>query len=201
MRDRRRPPFAFQELVATAAIRGRWEGTKRGTALAIYQSMTEMANDARARVGGHDEPFEATRREIGVLAGCSPDTVDRYTGEFEGLGIVEIERRREHGVWLPNLYTLMTPDEANERSGGGRTGAATMGTHAPTPSRTDAARGGRTGAASVNQEVPLRGTDKNPPSGGVGGESRARSSSSSSGGRPSTASERRRARSAARIAS
>lgn len=186
VRDGRRPPFAYQELVATAIIRLAFEGQKRMAALAIYQTMTEVANEARARVNG-DSPFEAERKRLADLAGCSPDTIDRYTTRFIELGLLDVERRRQGSLNLPNLYTLLTPEPPPD--GGGRTPAATPGTAAPTPggeggtpagggrtdaatgragaatgSRTGAAQGGRTGAAQVTKKEEPPTVDARTPS-------------------------------------
>lgn len=140
MKDRRRPPFAYQELAATALIREAYDGAKRLTALAIYQTLSEVANEQRTR-----EEFEATRGEIGDRAGCSRDTLDRYVKGFVKLGIVEVERRvGDGGVNLPNVWTLISPE-------GGRTAAATPGVPAP-PGRTDAATPGRASAATLAAE-------------------------------------------------
>jgi hypothetical protein len=136
MRDARRPPFCYQELAATRALRARFDGEERRTALAIYQSLTEEANDQRTRDG-----FPASRRRVADLAGCSTDTVDRYVARFVELGLLTVTRRQHEGLHLPNLWTLVSPD------GGSRTDAASGGTGAATGSRTSAATGSRTDAA------------------------------------------------------
>lgn len=61
-RDSRRAPFCWQSIAALSAIRGRFEGEERTSALAIYETITEVAN--RLRDSGHDRGFEASRREI-----------------------------------------------------------------------------------------------------------------------------------------
>jgi hypothetical protein len=117
VKDRSRPPFAFQELSATRAIREAYSGQKRMAALAIYQSMTEIANEHRARVGGHDEPFEAARREIADHAGCSPDTVDRYTRRSRISGSSTSSAGRNAASGCPRWYTLLTPGETGTPRG------------------------------------------------------------------------------------
>lgn len=135
--DRRRVAFCFQTIEALSAIRASFTGAKRSTALAIYLTFTEIANQ-KGGVGARSG-FEATRSEIADAAGVSPDTLDRYAREFAKLGLLVVERRTAGAVNLPNLWALVDPDGAP--APGGRTGAA---------------RGGRTGAA-LRARDPLSG--------------------------------------------
>jgi hypothetical protein len=102
--DGRLPPFCWQSLAAHAAIRSRFEGEERATAIAIYTTLTYVANEQRRREG-----IEASRTDIATLAGRSVRTVDRYAEIFEDLGIVRVARRRDGGLNLPNLWTLIEP--------------------------------------------------------------------------------------------
>lgn len=135
--DDRRPPFCFQTHDALDAIRERYAGAKRTTALAIYLALTETAN----RYGGAAarENFRASRKEIGDRAGVSVDTLDRYVAEFVEVGILIVLRERVGAANLPNRWSLVTL----ERTGAppSRTGAATDGV---APSRTGAAQVPRT---------------------------------------------------------
>jgi len=107
VRETRRPPFCFQTLDATAAIRARFDGVRRGTAIAIYATLTEVANEeggASAR-----ESFEATRKRIAEMVGISVDTLDRYVRILEQIGLIAVERRTEGGAHLPNVWHLSDP--------------------------------------------------------------------------------------------
>jgi hypothetical protein len=136
VREARRPPFCFQTLDATAAIRERFDGVRRGTAIAIYATLTEVANE----IGGADarESFEATRKRIAEMVGISVDTLDRYVRILEQIGLIAVERRTAGSVNLPNVWHLCDPP--------GRTGAAT-------PGRTGAALRAR---AALPEEVKAR---------------------------------------------
>jgi hypothetical protein len=111
MKDARRAPFCYQTLAALATIRERFPvgpesatNRERTVAQAIYLTLTFVANEQRRRDG-----FEASRRTIGLLAGTSDRTVDRYVGIFEELELVEVERRRVGGLHLSNRWTLIEP--------------------------------------------------------------------------------------------
>lgn len=109
MRDQRLAPFCYQTLAATAAIRERFDGKERTTALALYQAMTELANEARAR------EFEVSRAELAEAAGVSVPTVDRYGKAFVEIGLLVIEKRSDgRGGNLPNVWFLV------EGEGGGK---------------------------------------------------------------------------------
>src|SRR4051812_33780970 len=100
--DERRPAFCYQELDAMRIIRGTFEGKSRQAAVAIYQALTEVANEERWR-GGRDG-FAAGRRRIAEYAGVGLATFDRYARRFEELGLVRVTRRREGEANLPNTW-------------------------------------------------------------------------------------------------
>lgn len=120
MRDGRLPPFCYQTVAATRALRQRFTGKERTAALAVYQAMTELANirgGARARGG-----FEASRAEVAHFAGVGKRTVDRYAAIFEQIGLLEIERQSDrYGQCHPNMWCLLEPGgggAANNTGGG-----------------------------------------------------------------------------------
>lgn len=130
MRDRRRHAFCYQTHEALDAIRasGLFAASRLTTALAVYLVLTEAANRSGG-AGAREEGFTATRPEIAELAGISVDTLDRYVADLAKVGLVEVERRREGTVNLPNRWVLperapVPPVAAPVRPGGGRVGAA-----------------------------------------------------------------------------
>lgn len=118
MRDARRAPFCFQTATATTALRRRWQGKERTTAVAIYQAMTELANEARS------DSFSVARARLADYAGTSDRTIDKYAEAFVDMGLLTVERRRlSTGGSLTNVWTLVEPsvpqsgDEASSRGG------------------------------------------------------------------------------------
>ncbi len=127
--DRRRPPFCFQTHDALDLIREHFTGGARSTALAIYLTMTEIANrkgGAEARSG-----FRATRKQIASHAGVGVTTFDRYVRDFEALGLIEITRERVGEVNLPNRWALI--DSPSETGPGDDPLVAPVGGGAPVP--------------------------------------------------------------------
>lgn len=106
MKDNRRAPFCYQEVAAMAQLRARFVGAERRTAVAVYQALTEIANEERARA--RDSGFPATRTRIASYAGVTKRTLDRYIADFEGVGLVAVERRVGAVGNLPNLYVLLS---------------------------------------------------------------------------------------------
>lgn len=123
--DDRRAPFCYQTHDALAAIRSRFTGGKRSTAIAVYVVLTETAN----ALGGEEarNGFQASRTSIAREVGCSVDTLDRYVAVFVEIGLLAVERQRIEGANLPNRWRLLDAPPSR--------------THAATPSRTHAAQG------------------------------------------------------------
>lgn len=120
--DDRQDGWCYQTVPALAMIRAAFTGTRRTTALALYLTLTDVANvkgGSKARGG-----FDATRAEIAEEAGVSLDTFDRYMKEFVRVGVLEVRRHRIGKVNLPNTWALCTPPRAD---------------FAATPSRTERA--------------------------------------------------------------
>jgi hypothetical protein len=129
--DGRMPPFMWQSVGAMRVLRAEYvKANERKAAVAIYQSMTEAANDARAR------EFEAPRRRIAELAGCSVDTVDRYVKRFVELGLLEIRAQRQGSVNLPNVWILLEPTVSSPAPPSRTPEATPRLSDAATPSRT-----------------------------------------------------------------
>jgi hypothetical protein len=103
----RRAPFCFQTIAALEVVREAFTGQHRPVALAIYTTLTEVANE----VGGAHarESFEAARKRIANLAGVSLQTLDKYVKRMEEFGLVEVERRQVGAVNLPNVWHLSDP--------------------------------------------------------------------------------------------
>jgi hypothetical protein len=102
-----RPPFCYQTIDALRAIRERFDGPRVASALGVYTTLTEVANE----VGGDAarESFEATRKRIAGMCGISIDTLDRYVKVFEEIGVIEVERRVEGSAHLPNVWRICAP--------------------------------------------------------------------------------------------
>lgn len=103
MRDIRKAPFCWQSVLATRMLRRRFEGKERTTALAIYQALTEVANEKR------EQSFRASRAQIADYAGVSKPTLDRYAGLFTEMGLLTVARQKKGAENLPNLWTLVEP--------------------------------------------------------------------------------------------
>jgi hypothetical protein len=114
MRDERKRPFFIIDKPATAAIRAGFEGRRVPVALAIYSGLVEAANDART------DRLKAPRSVVARYAGVTPKALDDYVPDLVRIGLLRVERRREHGVHQPNVWVLTDPPEV-----------ATQGSHPP----------------------------------------------------------------------
>lgn len=141
--DERRPPFCYQTHAALDAIRSKFTGAKRTTAIAVYVVMTETANrqgGATARASG----FRAARAEIAERVGISVDTLDRYVSDLCAIPLLNVIRERAGEVNLPNRWSLVEPPR--------RTDAPPSRMGAATPSRTDAAQEPRSDVGSKGEK-------------------------------------------------
>lgn len=75
----------------------------RTLTLALYVTLTHLASEHR---GGQHEDFIASRRTIAERCGMSLPTLDKHADVLEGLGLLEVERRREGQVDLPSRWSL-----------------------------------------------------------------------------------------------
>lgn len=105
IRSRQRRGWFAIEKPATEAIRLHFvtkpNGLRLNTALAVYMTYCELANDARG------EDVRIARKVIATMAGVNPKAVSEYTQELEHAGVIHIERRQVEGVNLPNIVTLV----------------------------------------------------------------------------------------------
>ena len=84
-------------------IRAHFDETvnRTSTALSLYLALTEAASNQAK------DQFSTTISELMSLSGHSRSTVIRLLKEFEGIGILKVERRREGDLNLPSIYTLL----------------------------------------------------------------------------------------------
>lgn len=188
IRDHRLAPFCYQTIAARAAIRTHFghvepaepargcdrrlgcvagcRFAERSTASAVYDALTEIANELR----GRDAGFSAPRRRVADYAGVTTRTLDKYAREFEVIGVLRVDRRRVGGLNLPNVWHLVEPD-GGETSGGsasdfstpGETSDTTLAKPATPPSGNQRHQGGETSDTPFQeeqQEPPLRGGKK-----------------------------------------
>jgi hypothetical protein len=163
-----RPAFCYQTLEVMALIRERYTGERRRAAVAIYQAMTEVANEQRD-AGGRNG-FEAPRRRIADYAGVTVRTLDAYAQDFERLGILTVERRRDGRLNLPNLWQLHeTPGAATgtrATDGGSANGCATPLAQPDTPpSRSQTHHPGAANSTPVQEGEEVQEPPR-PPQGG-----------------------------------
>jgi hypothetical protein len=143
VKDGRRPPFCYQTLGALAAIRAQFVGSRRATALAVYLTLTEVANAHGGAAGRNG--FEATRKELAESAGVSVPTLDRYAKLLSTAGVLAVERRMIGSVNLTNLWVITDPSAPPSR------------TELPRVASEDGhiARAGTDAVQEVNQEKEL----------------------------------------------
>lgn len=99
-------PFAWQDTRMTKFIRQNFKGKKLTTALAIYQTMTDLASNAGRMARKHVNKFHAHLEKIGEKSGKSVSTIKRYVKEFRSLKILSWERRKNGKMNLSNLWIL-----------------------------------------------------------------------------------------------
>jgi len=108
-------PFAWQDVRTMWFIRQNFIGKKRATAIAIYQTLTELASKAGRGQGEHLREFPAYLDKIAAESGKSVSTIKRYVKEFGRLKIISWERRKK-GYWnLASKWQLLDyPGSYNE---------------------------------------------------------------------------------------
>jgi hypothetical protein len=98
----KRPPFCWQEKHVLRTIREMFEATGNvGSALLVYQALTEIASDMQSDI------FVTTYSHIAQRAGLSARTVNRVIPTFEKLGIIAVRRNKINGVKGPSTYTVI----------------------------------------------------------------------------------------------
>jgi hypothetical protein len=84
-------------------IREYYSTKKRTTAIAIYQSLTELSSNQ-----GKDS-FSAYNSQIAEYSGKSVSTVKNYCNKFIWLGILKKKLRKHGKINLSSEWTLLTP--------------------------------------------------------------------------------------------
>ncbi|WP_406489718.1 helix-turn-helix domain-containing protein (plasmid) [Streptomyces sp. NBC_01650] len=147
------------------------DGTVPTTWKALYAALASFADqDSRETPDGlEDDEDVPTRPRLAECIGKSVDTVDRATAGLEGLGLVEVERRKDPNNPkrnIPSLYRLLDHEiwderaaeraakRKAERQAKAEARAAKKTAEAARGGRTDAATPGRTDAARV--AAPMR---------------------------------------------
>lgn len=100
-------PFAWQDVRIMKIVRKNYNGKKRATAIAIYQTFTELASIEGRGQGKHVNQFPAYIETIAGKTGKSVATIKRYSKEFRKLGILSWENRRKGKMNLANLWKLL----------------------------------------------------------------------------------------------
>lgn len=103
MRDRRHAPFFWIAVTEMAAIRLCFEKEQRRTAIAIYATLVELANEARS------SSFTATRTEVAERAGVTPKTLGDYVPDLVATGVLSVG---ENDGWKkPSTWELHSVDD------------------------------------------------------------------------------------------
>lgn len=100
-------PFCWQEVKTMGVIRKNYNGKKLTTAIATYQTLTELASIAGRGTRTHTNQFPAYIKTIAERVGKSESTIKRYTKEFKNLKIITWENRRKGKMNLANLWKLL----------------------------------------------------------------------------------------------
>src|SRR3989344_8893904 len=99
--------FAWQDMRVMKIIRNHYGEEKRTTAIAIYQSLTELASLAGRGQGKHVSQFTAYLITIAEKSGKSVSTIKRYTKEFRDLQILVWEKRRNGKMNMSSMWKLL----------------------------------------------------------------------------------------------
>jgi len=100
-------PFCWQEVETMNVIRKNYNGKKRTTAIAIYQTLTELASIEGRGKGKHVNQFTTYIKTIAVRCGKSESTIKRYAKEFKDLKIIAWENRKKGKMNLANKWGLL----------------------------------------------------------------------------------------------
>ncbi len=100
--------WCWQDKDMTEFIRNNFKGQKLTTALAIYQTLTELASN------NSSDEFTAYYSQIAKLTGKSISTVKIYCRRFVELRILDKKNRKVDGKTnLSNEWSLLTPSVSN----------------------------------------------------------------------------------------
>jgi hypothetical protein len=147
LRDSRRAPYCWQDVRALAHLRQRVERKNLKSALAVYVTMTELANEQR------QDSFTAARATIAERAGVTDRTVDNCAELLIAAGLLAKEERRTASRSLTNVWTLLTAPKSEAATGGSEVAA-------PYGGETIAPSGGETSSPDSTANV---GSDSVPP--------------------------------------
>ena len=106
-------PFAWQDVRIMKRIRNSYSKKRRTTAIAIYQTLTELASIEGRGQGRHTSQFPVYLETIAERTGKSCSTIKRYTREFKQLGILSWENRKKGKMNLANLWKLLIYSNQN----------------------------------------------------------------------------------------
>lgn len=112
-------PFCYQNHWALETLSEFYEGSRRsryGSAMSVYTVLTWTANlkgGQKARAG-----FSEPKKSLAKRCKVAVSTLDVYLSEFEKLGVLEIARKEENGVPLPNVYRLPDKPKVTRPVGG-----------------------------------------------------------------------------------
>lgn len=105
-------PFTWQDTRIMKIIREFYCGEKRTTAIAIYQTLTELASLAGRGQGKHVSQFNAHQITIAEKAGKSISTIKRYAKDFEFLGIISKQPLKMGKMNRASLWKLHDYDRS-----------------------------------------------------------------------------------------
>lgn len=109
VRDMRNAGWCWQEKATLRVLRCHYDGERlkqRSTALAVYLALTEAASNNY----GNSGVFEVVHMALADMTGTSRTTIKRYLSDFEQLGLIAVERRKnDEGTSKPNIYALLGP--------------------------------------------------------------------------------------------
>lgn len=106
--NKRAEGWCWQEKRITRLIRETFKGKRLATAIATYQSLTELASNQSS------DEFLAYYSQIAKLLDKSISTVRFYCKEFIKLGILAKENRKiDDKTNLSNKWSLLTPSVSN----------------------------------------------------------------------------------------
>lgn len=126
MRNIKNGPWCWQEKKVMRAIRGHFEGKRRTTCIAIYQSLTELASNNSSDV------FPAFNAQIAELSSKSISTVKIYCRELVKLGLLRKRpRKKNKKINLANEWGLLSPSVNNDYPTLGRNSSTSSGKNKP----------------------------------------------------------------------
>ena len=99
-------PFVWQDMKTMWFIRENFIGKKRTTAIAIYQTLTELASDLGRKRRRPTNQFPAHLKTIAERSGKSVSSIKRYALQFNKLDLISWESRRNGKMNMANIWKL-----------------------------------------------------------------------------------------------